>query len=85
MTTRRSARALGTSMMWGIGAGELARRLTLEEATAEAERMARRHRIASYVYRLNGCLTASTNEPAIMLGAELVAEVEAMHRDPHKD
>jgi hypothetical protein len=73
--TRAFARALGASLCFGIGVGELARRKTLEQAKAEARDKARVHHCRAYVYRVDDCYRASTNEPEIMAGAELICEV----------
>jgi len=71
------ARALSASLCWGIGVGELARRMTIEETTAEAIRLADMHRCPAYVYRLaNGNLKASTNEPEVMPGADCIGRFE---------
>jgi hypothetical protein len=75
--TRAFARALSASLCFGVGRDELVRRKTLAEATADAEHMAHLHRMRAYVYRQNGMFKASTNEPEIMPGAELVVEIAA--------
>lgn len=73
--TRAFARALSASLCFGVGAGELARRKTIEEATAEARDLARVHRCKAYVYRLNGRFKASQLDAGFYPGAELVVEV----------
>ena len=70
------ARALSASMAFDIGADEQARRITLEQATEEAIRLATVHRCPAYVYRVEGCLKASTNEPELMPVAELLQRIE---------
>jgi hypothetical protein len=78
-TTRGFARALSASLCFGIGAGELARRKTVAEATAEAREMGRVHRCRAFVYRrADGTLQPSTFEPELLPagpGAELVVEI----------
>jgi hypothetical protein len=73
--TRAFARALSASLCFGVGAGELARRKTLEEATAEARVIARVHRCKAYVYRQDGCFKASQLEGEFYPDAEFIAEV----------
>jgi hypothetical protein len=70
------ARALGASMAFDIGADEQARRITLEQATEEAIRLATVLRCPAWVYRIDGRLTASTNEPELMPGAEVIQRIE---------
>ncbi len=74
---RAFARALSASLCFGVGAGEMARGKTIEEATSEAHELARVHRRKAYVYRYpqDGCLKVSQLEPEYWPGAELVAEV----------
>jgi len=74
--TRAFARALSASLCFGIGAGELARRKTLEDATAEARDIARVHRCTAYVYRRDGKFLASQLEPGYWPGSDLIAEVQ---------
>ncbi len=73
--TRAFARALSESLCFGVGAGELARRRTLEEATAEARDIARVHRRTAYVYRQDGKFRASQLEPECWPDSELIKEV----------
>jgi hypothetical protein len=73
--SRGHARALSAAVCYGIGAWEQTRQTTLDDAIAEARCKAQRHHCPAYVYRVNGCFVASTNEPAIMPGAEFIREV----------
>jgi hypothetical protein len=71
------ASALSAALSFGIGVGELARRLTIGKATAEAIRLADFHKCPAYVYRLpNGYLKVTTNEPEIMPGAQMIGRYE---------
>jgi len=70
------ARALSASMAFDVGADEQARCITLEQATEEAIRLATVHRCPAFVYRVDGRLKASTNEPELMPGAEIVGRIE---------
>lgn len=76
MNGRGFARALGASLAFGVGAGTLARQVTIEQATEEAIRLATVLRCPAFVYRIDGRLKASTNEPELMPGATLVGRIE---------
>jgi hypothetical protein len=73
--SRSHARALSAALCWGTGAHEQARQLSLTDAIEQARCKAKLLHCPAYVYRVNGCFVASTNEPAIMPGAELIMEV----------
>ncbi len=73
---RGFARALSASLCFGVGAGELARRKTLEEAKTEARAIVRVHRCVAYVYRQDSQFRASQLEPECWPGSELIAEVK---------
>lgn len=78
MKPRAFARALSASLCFGIGVGELERRKTLEQATAEARDIVRVRGCSAYVYRrADGSYKASMLEADLLpAGADAVlAEV----------
>jgi hypothetical protein len=81
MNGRGFARALGASLSWGIGVGEQQRLATEADATAEAQRLAQMRGCPAYVYRSpSGRVFATTNEPEIEPGFELVLRVTSLKR-----
>jgi hypothetical protein len=78
MTTAHH-RALAASLTFGIGAGELARRKTFDQALDEARDIARVHRCRAFVYRrTDGSLMASQLEAELLpagAGAKRIARV----------
>lgn len=79
-------RALAASLAFGIGAGELARRKTFDEALDEARDIARVHGCRAFVYRrADGSLVASQLEPELLPagpGAERIACVSVLRHLP---